>query len=116
MDALPNAGDVAHFGKRLRSYARTDAGDLQLQFEDGYTATCDLLVGCDGIRSIVRQRMLQEKIDTGKPDLAQFLEPVQSGAIVYRGLIPVDRLSGQGGRKHRAIEAPTMVRRLFYIA
>lgn len=111
VDALPDAS-VAHFGKRLRSYSRLSAGHLELGFEDGSTAECDLLVGCDGIRSVVRQNMLQEKISNGDTGLFQFLDPVQSGAIVYRGLIPVERLTKSDGTRHRAIEAPTMVRRV----
>ncbi|RAS61099.1 2-polyprenyl-6-methoxyphenol hydroxylase-like FAD-dependent oxidoreductase [Lentzea atacamensis] len=44
------------FGKRFERYEQGD--DITLHFEDGTTASCDLLVGADGIRSRVRKQYL----------------------------------------------------------
>ncbi|MFI5715635.1 FAD-dependent monooxygenase [Nocardia sp. NPDC051750] len=47
------AGVPVEFGKRLVAVDRTDAG-VTARFADGSTATADVLVGADGIRSTVR--------------------------------------------------------------
>ncbi len=44
------------FGKRFERYEQN--GDIKLYFEDGSTASCDVLVGADGIRSRVRKQYL----------------------------------------------------------
>ncbi|MFJ8960727.1 FAD-dependent oxidoreductase [Lentzea sp. NPDC102401] len=44
------------FGKRFERYEQGD--DITLRFEDGTTASCDVLVGADGIRSRVREQCL----------------------------------------------------------
>ena len=44
------------FGKRFERYEQGD--DITLHFEDGTTASCDVLVGADGIRSRVREQYL----------------------------------------------------------
>jgi 2-polyprenyl-6-methoxyphenol hydroxylase-like FAD-dependent oxidoreductase len=44
------------FGKRFERYEQGD--DITLHFEDGTTASCDVLVGADGIRSRVRKQYL----------------------------------------------------------
>lgn len=44
------------FGKRFERYEQGD--DIRLHFEDGTTASCDVLVGADGIRSRVREQYL----------------------------------------------------------
>ncbi|ANZ38742.1 hypothetical protein BBK82_24440 [Lentzea guizhouensis] len=44
------------FGKRFERYEQGD--DITLHFADGTTASCDVLVGADGIRSRVRRQYL----------------------------------------------------------
>ncbi|KAI0743626.1 FAD/NAD(P)-binding domain-containing protein [Daedaleopsis nitida] len=106
---------VAHFGKRLTSYTHspsTQGRDTQisLTFGDGSKAECDLLVGCDGIKSTIRKQMLEEHVHKrgGDPQVLQCIEPVWSGTIAYRGLIPVERLIKPNGEKHRTIDTPMM--------
>ncbi|KAI0708960.1 FAD/NAD-P-binding domain-containing protein [Cerioporus squamosus] len=106
---------VAHFGKRLTAYTNTPASHgrdppITLQFADGSTAECDLLVGCDGIKSTIRKQMLQEHVRRlgGDPKLLQLIDPVWSGTIAYRGLIPVQKLVKPDGHKHRTIDSPMM--------
>lgn len=110
MHTLPEG--VAHFGKRLVSYYQAEVdGPLQLRFSDDTTASCDVLIGCDGIKSTIRKQMLEEKAAaTGQKELLRHINPVWTGTMAYRGLIPVDRLKARDGGEHRTIETPMMVR------
>ncbi|KAF2167241.1 hypothetical protein M409DRAFT_22668 [Zasmidium cellare ATCC 36951] len=45
----------ARFGKRLEGFERDGSGRWRLRFEDGSEATTDAIIGCDGIKSKVRQ-------------------------------------------------------------
>ena len=74
---------VAHFGKRLQSLEHKDSGKIQLVFEDGTTAEADAVVGCDGVRSRVRQILFDKK--------SPLEDLTFSGKYAYRGLIPMDK-------------------------
>ncbi|KZT63441.1 FAD/NAD(P)-binding domain-containing protein [Daedalea quercina L-15889] len=78
----PNPSYTAHFHKRLVSYATSpsDPEATILTFADGSTAVCDLLVGCDGIRSAIRGTMYQSQPTS--------VDPIWSGSIAYRSLVP----------------------------
>ncbi|KAH9859049.1 FAD/NAD-P-binding domain-containing protein [Lenzites betulinus] len=113
VDHLPPG--VAHFGKRLTGYrTASNTGDpipqVELSFADGTSATCDVLIGCDGIKSVVRKQMLEDHVHNHNGDvrLLDHIEPIWSGSIAYRGLIPVDRLVSTNGVAHRTIESPMM--------
>lgn len=68
-----------HLGQRLRNLV--DQGDsIGLEFADGRSAQADVVVGADGVRSVVRQFV------TGGE------ETVYSGTSAFRGIVPVDRL------------------------
>ncbi|KAI1080817.1 salicylate hydroxylase [Whalleya microplaca] len=54
----------------------------QLSFQDGTVTEADIVVGCDGIKSVVRQQHL------GLTD-----NPVYSGQMVYRGYVSYDDLT-----------------------
>ena len=69
----------AYFNKRLLDLEEGNEGVL-LRFADGTTATADAVVGADGIRSTVRRHLL------GK----EGVEPVYTGNVAYRGLVPMD--------------------------
>jgi salicylate hydroxylase/6-hydroxynicotinate 3-monooxygenase len=58
-------------------------GEVTLTFEDGSTARADMVIGSDGIHSIVRE------IVNG-PD-----EPVYTGRIAYRGVFPSALMAGR---------------------
>lgn len=81
VELLP--GDVIKLGTRAASV--TDAGGAaeigaaEIGFADGSVETADVVVGADGIRSVVRQALIDD-------------EPRFSGQAVYRGLIPSGRL------------------------
>ena len=71
--------DRVHLGHRLTGL--TDHGDrVTAVFENGARAEADVLVGADGIRSLVRRKLFG-------PESPRF-----TGCIAYRGLVPADRL------------------------
>jgi len=64
---------------RLQRFTES-ASDVTAEFADGSTATGDLLVACDGVRSVVRARMVgSEKLSF-------------TGQVAFRCLVPMDRL------------------------
>ncbi|MFD0774411.1 FAD-dependent monooxygenase, partial [Streptomonospora algeriensis] len=68
-----------HLGRRLeRIDQHEDAAALV--FTDGSVHRADLVVGADGIHSVVRRTLVRD-------------EPVFSGLAVHRGLLPAERLS-----------------------
>lgn len=102
--------DVAHFRKRLVTYAELANGTVALDFADGTSTTCDVLFGCDGIRSAVRRRMYEhEATHQGNTELLKYVEPVFSGSVMYRTLLPAELLTNDDGTKHPAMCAPKMV-------
>ncbi|MDH6244657.1 FAD-dependent monooxygenase [Mycobacterium sp. OTB74] len=78
-DALP-AGTV-QLGKGCVG-AVEDGDGVRIDFADGSHARADLLVGADGIHSVI-QGLVGVKA-----------EPVSEGIMAYRGLIPTERLDG----------------------
>lgn len=73
-------------GKRLASVAwSAEKACYILTFQDGTTAEADVVVGCDGIKSMVRQHL-------GLAD-----HPVYSGQMVYRGYVSYDDLTPETG-------------------
>ena len=61
---------------------RERCGSMRLAFANGAVAEADIVIGADGIRSKVREFLL----DTEPP---QFV-----GAVAYRAIFPADRLNG----------------------
>jgi salicylate hydroxylase len=92
-----------HLSKRLVSYTQSpdENEPVCLTFDDGSTATCDVLIGADGVRSVVRQKMVDELAVrselSGKHDDAQkwrdFMAAKFSGVLVYRTVIPSEKLA-----------------------
>ncbi|KAH9894088.1 FAD/NAD-P-binding domain-containing protein [Cubamyces lactineus] len=93
-----------HLGKRFVSYTEPNdpTGQIELQFQDGSTAVCDVLVGADGVKSAVRGALythLAERAKArGEEDKALLLKSCISasftGSVIYRGLV---RLDGNAG-------------------
>ncbi|HEU0191105.1 MAG TPA: alpha/beta hydrolase fold domain-containing protein [Mycobacterium sp.] len=77
VDRLP--GDVVHLGECCVGFEE-DGGRVTAFFESGHTATGDVLIGADGIHSVVRDQVLGE------------MEPEFSKIIAWRALIPHDKL------------------------
>ncbi|RWA05279.1 hypothetical protein EKO27_g9826 [Xylaria grammica] len=75
---------AVEFRKRLVSYHESGtARRIQLRFEDGSTAEADMIIGCDGNKSRVRQLIL------GEHNPAAFVH--FSHKVAYRALVPMDR-------------------------
>ncbi|KAG1720677.1 salicylate hydroxylase [Suillus lakei] len=88
-----------HNAKRLISYTQSledRNSPITLTFKDGSTATCDVLIGADGIKSSVRPCMLRELAEGMDPDekesVLSCINPVWSGVTAYRTLISAEKL------------------------
>jgi 2-polyprenyl-6-methoxyphenol hydroxylase-like FAD-dependent oxidoreductase len=77
-DAFPQ--QHYHHGRELRSFGETTTG-VVAHFTDGTKIEGDLLVGADGLRSIIRQQCL--------PRLA----PCYAGYVAWRALLPEQRFA-----------------------
>lgn len=82
LDALKEGipESILHTGKKLASLNYTGS-EYELTFEDGSTATATVVIGCDGIKSVVREHL-------GITD-----SPIYSGQVVYRGYVQYSDLS-----------------------
>lgn len=73
--------EMVHLGHKLTSIK--DEGDRGcVSFENGETVTADLVIGADGIRSLVRQQLFSDA------------QPVFSGEHAYRAVISADDAYG----------------------
>ncbi|KAI5123693.1 hypothetical protein M0805_001721 [Coniferiporia weirii] len=112
LDAFVNhlPDGVTSFGKRLTKYTTNDSsGEVSLEFADGSSASCDVLIGCDGVKSVIRKYVYEALAEEKGPEVLSFIEPVWTGTIAYRGLIPADQFSpSKDGGPHRALKDPIM--------
>jgi salicylate hydroxylase len=65
--------------KACTGYEESDSG-VRLHFADGTSASADLLIGADGIKSVVREQLVGAK------------SPVFTGQAAWRIIVPSDRL------------------------
>lgn len=68
-----------HLGHKLTRISETGE-DMRLEFANGATCEVELVIGADGVRSMVRQWL------TGKPGY------VYSGTSAFRGIVPAHKL------------------------
>jgi salicylate hydroxylase len=102
--------------KRLESYTQQPGDAIMLHFQDGSTATCDILLGADGVKSAVRKTILHEAASWAESqhrngdaaELRNMSEPHFSGFFCYRALIPTERLSSISSQ-HRALSSGVQV-------
>jgi len=73
---------ITHFGKRLEFAQDLGAGGVQLHFMDGSVKQADAVIGCDGIKSVLR------KVVLGKDDPAAW--PSFTGKFAWRALLPME--------------------------
>lgn len=67
-------------GRRVIDFNETPS-EVEIVFSDDRREAVDVLVGCDGIRSIVRDRLLGPR------------PPEFTGAVAWRGLVPAERIT-----------------------
>src|SRR4051812_43943293 len=60
LDSLP--GDAVAWGHRLVAAAPREGGGFELTFDGGHRADCDVLVGADGARSVVRSLLTETEL------------------------------------------------------
>ncbi|WP_310961299.1 FAD-dependent monooxygenase [Nocardioides terrisoli] len=77
-DALPTG--VLRLGRRLESLTESASG-VELTFADGSTEEAGLVIGADGIHSVVRTSILGPE----KPDF--------TGVVAFRAVVPAPRLA-----------------------
>jgi salicylate hydroxylase len=77
-DAQPKG--ALHLGHRLSQASETD-GRVQLRFANGATVETDLVIGADGIHSVLQR------------EIGLKTHPSSEGIMAYRGLIPSRRLA-----------------------
>ncbi|MEV7097259.1 NAD(P)/FAD-dependent oxidoreductase [Amycolatopsis sp. NPDC051045] len=65
---LTELDDVVRFGAEFTRFERGTDGTVRVRFADGRTDTADVLVGADGVGSVVRRRYLPDVrvVDTGR--------------------------------------------------
>lgn len=91
---LPNGtgeGKVT-FRKRLADVVDLGGDEVELQFTDGTTTMADAVIGCDGVKSRIRQILLQGH---------DSVEPRFTGKYAYRGLIPMEQATKAIGETAR---------------
>lgn len=81
--------DTVSFSKRLASITQLESGQYFLAFDDGTTHNADLIIGADGIRSTVRNAV----VDAADPNKDRL---VFANRYVYRGVISVEALKAVG--------------------
>ncbi|KAF8590394.1 FAD/NAD(P)-binding domain-containing protein [Ramaria rubella] len=79
LDTLVNLvpPEVAHFDKKCTSVSQSSSSGVTITFEDNTTHTADLVIGCDGIKSAIREVVVGKRAD-----------PKFTRTVAYRGLIP----------------------------
>jgi salicylate hydroxylase len=79
MGAMP--GGVVHPGRRATGLHQDDAS-ATVGFADGGSATADLVIGADGIHSVIRSALFGDSL------------PSFSGTVAYRGRVPAAKVAG----------------------
>jgi len=72
-----------HLGHRLAGL-KEEGGRVEAWFDNGARIAPDVLIGADGIHSVVRAALFGEAA------------PRFAGCVAYRGLVPVERITGLG--------------------
>ncbi|TGJ85581.1 hypothetical protein E0Z10_g3229 [Xylaria hypoxylon] len=73
----------AKFGKEVVSALQKDDGKVALKFGDGSLDEADIVIGCDGIRSRVRQLLLGEADPSAHPRY--------TNKFCFRALLPMEK-------------------------
>ncbi|GAA2563650.1 NAD(P)/FAD-dependent oxidoreductase [Winogradskya consettensis] len=121
LDSLP--GDTVAWGQRIIAAAPRPGGGWELTFDDGHRTGCDILVGADGARSVVRPLLTDVAlspvstivelgigdVDQRHPDLADLVGPGNLWCVGVNQILSAQRL-GDGslrvGISLRATDRP----------
>ena len=109
------ASCTLHPRKRLVSYIEPEQEDAHstspiiLEFADGTTATTDVLIGADGIRSAVRKTMFKGASGDDKADFKQYIDATFTGISIYRCLIPAEAVRKENS-ENVSLKVMTIVR------
>lgn len=76
-DRLPDG--VIRTGHRAASFSQ-DADGAAVEFDDGESVSADVVIGADGIHSVLRAEVVEPTT------------PVHSGSVAYRGLVPAGQV------------------------
>lgn len=74
--------DIAVFKKALTGIEELGTGEVRVKFADGTDAVVDAVIGCDGVRSVVRDILFS----------GVNVRPEYSGEYGYRALVPAEQL------------------------
>jgi salicylate hydroxylase len=86
---------MVQFGKRLEGIDQSEE-KVVLRFEDGTTAEADAVVGCDGVKSKVREVLVGGREKQGA-------KCGYSGKYAYRCMIPMGRAVEEIGRARASV-------------
>jgi salicylate hydroxylase len=79
---------ICHFNKRCMRVETHQSGNT-IHFADGTSVETDLVIGADGIKSVVRSSILGGNQE-GKDHM------VFANTVAYRGLVPTETLTKAG--------------------
>ena len=110
LDALP--GDTVAWGRRLVRAAPRLEGGWDLAFQDGHRTRCEILIGADGARSVVRPLLTDVRlsavatlvelhisaVDRRRPELAELVGPGNLWCVGVNRILAAQRL-GDGSLK-----------------
>ncbi|GKZ24703.1 hypothetical protein AbraIFM66951_004115 [Aspergillus brasiliensis] len=88
MKLMPDG--VVECSKRVEGYEVLPSGRIQMQFGDGGRVECDLVLACDGIKSLLRNHLFPQH------------HPQYTHQFAFRGLVPMSTAVSKLGR-YRAL-------------
>ncbi|PSR73284.1 hypothetical protein PHLCEN_2v10862, partial [Hermanssonia centrifuga] len=74
-----------------RTWAALSSIGVESTLRDVETASAATSPSCDGMKSAVRRCMMEKKVSEGLTDFSKYIDPVWTGRVAYRVLIPVER-------------------------
>lgn len=114
---LPRDASV-YFGKRLLSYSVSSGTDFPntLEFKDGSTAGCHVVIGADGVHSATRKTMLElvareleaKEGESAAASLREKIEPIWTGLTAYRTVANAGKLKALNP-DHGGLTGPRVV-------